>query len=256
MGGNTVPRDGTQLRYDRFRRVTARRMTASVTKKPQVTLHRHASLGAFDAALAEAVARTGAADITMTALLLKLVASTMVEHDRVNGWVEDQVITLPGEVHLGVAIDVGGSLVVPTVRNADRLSVAGIGREVRRVAAAARENRLRPEDVDGATFTVTSLGSLGVELFTPIINPPQLAILGVGAVTERVVLREGVPAAERGLGLSLTFDHAATDGADAARVLGHLVSRVEEPHDVHWHDPKSDAKSDVYTPTPVQTATT
>jgi pyruvate dehydrogenase E2 component (dihydrolipoamide acetyltransferase) len=256
MGDNTALPGGTQLRFDRFRRVTERRMTASVTEKPQVTLHRHASLGTLDAALAEAVARTGATDITMTALLLKLVASTMAEHGRVNGWVKDKVITMPGEVHLGIAVDVGGSLVVPTVRHADRLSVAGIGREVRRLAAAARESRLRPEDVDGATFTVTSLGSLGVELFTPIINPPQLAILGVGAVTEHVVLRQGVPATERRLGLSLTFDHAATDGADAARVLGHLVSRVEDPWDVRWSDAKSDAESDVDRPTPVPTAAT
>lgn len=250
MRDDTARPNGTQLHFDRFRRVTARRMTASVTEKPQVTLHRHASLAALDAALAEAVARTGATDVTMTALLLKLVASTMAEHDRVNGWVKDQVITLPGEVHLGVAVDVGGSLVVPTVRDADRLSVAGIGREVRRLAAAARESRLRPEDVDGATFTVTNLGSLGVDLFTPIINPSQLAILGVGAVTEHVVLHKGMPAAQRRLGLSLTFDHAATDGADAARIFGHLVASVEEPVDVPW----TDAENDTDTPATVPTA--
>jgi pyruvate dehydrogenase E2 component (dihydrolipoamide acetyltransferase) len=228
---------GTGLRhvpYDRFRRVTSRRMTASVTTKPQVTLHRYANVTALERALAEARTSQAGSSLGFTAALLAALARGL-GGSRLNGTVTDQVIVLHEGVHLGVAVDVEGSLVVPVVRDAHLRSVVDIGAELTRLAGAARSATLRPEEVDGATFTVTSLGALGVELFTPIINPPQLAILGVGSVNEYVSSSDGVIATARRIGLSLSFDHGATDGADAARALDTLCQRIENP-DIPWID--------------------
>lgn len=224
-----------EVPYDRFRRITARRMTASVTTKPQVTLHRHADVTALEDALVAARSADGGAELGFSAALLAVVARG-VAGSRINGTVLDQVISLHDGVDVGVAVDISGALVVPVVRDAHRRSVAGIGAEIRRLADAARSGTLRPEEVDGATFTVTSLGALGVELFTPIINPPQLAILGVGAVTEHAAVQDGTLRAVRKVGLSLSFDHAATDGSDAARALDALCRAVEEPAALAWTD--------------------
>lgn len=229
-----IPDREVAVPYDRFRRATARRLTASVVEKPHVTLHRHATMTSLERGMADA--RTRSDDIGLTGYLLRLVAFAMAGDNRVNGRVDDKVVTRARHVDLGVAVDVNGALMVPVIRGADTMSVAAIGRTLRGLSAAAREGRLRPSDVGGATFTVTSLGALGVEFFTPIINPPELAILGIGAVTEHVVLRGGAVTTERRIGLSLSFDHAATDGADAARVLAHLVSTLEQPPQVAWTD--------------------
>lgn len=224
------------LTYDRFRRVTARRLTDSVVTKPHVTLHRYAVLTEVEAAVLTARETSRSPDLGLTPTLLKLIAVALSEDDRLNGVVEDRTITLHRTVDLGVAVDVRGALVVPVVRDSGSLSVEAIGRTLRRLAAAAQAGTLRPEDVTGATFTVTSLGAMGVDLFAPIINPPQLAILGVGAVSEHVVLVEGEARPQRRIGLSLSFDHAATDGSEAARVLGHLCHTLEKPPVLPWTD--------------------
>lgn len=222
-----------EVPYDRFRRVTSRLMTASVTTKPQVTLHRHAELTALEAALDKARSGHGA-EVGFTAALLAAVARG-VTASRINGTVTEQVITLHDGVDLGVAVDVSGSLIVPVIRSAHQRSVADIDHELKRLVAAAGSGALRPDEVDGATFTVTSLGALGVELFTPIINPPQLAILGVGAIDSQPRLSKGDVVAVRRLGLSLSFDHGATDGADAARALDVLTRAIEVP-ELPWTD--------------------
>ncbi|MFC9978404.1 2-oxo acid dehydrogenase subunit E2 [Gordonia sp. NPDC127522] len=225
----------TEVKYDRFRRATARYMTESVTTKPQVTLHRGADLTELDAALQRERDRVGPRAPGFTAgLLAAIVAGTT--SSRVNGTVAEQVISLHDGVDLGVAVDVDGSLVVPVIRNAQGLSVAEIGSELARLADAARARRLRPEDVGRATFTVTSLGPLGVEYFTPIVNPPQLAIIGIGAIRDQVAVVDGEIGVRRTIGLSLSFDHAATDGADAARALDAITRAIESPTNLRWVD--------------------
>ncbi|WP_162529761.1 2-oxo acid dehydrogenase subunit E2 [Nocardioides caldifontis] len=217
-----------EIPYDRFRRTTAKRMAHSITTKPQLTLHRHAELTALEAALRQAKAAQPDVPVGFTAALLVSIARSLTG-SRLNGTVDEQVISLHRDVHLGVAVDVDGALLVPVLRNANKISVAQLEAELKRLAHKARTTGLRPDDVAGATFTVSSLGPLGVELFTPIINPPQLAILGLGAVRDELTLVDGEPVAVRRLGLSLTFDHAATDGAEAARVLGRVCESIESP---------------------------
>lgn len=225
----------TEVRYNRFRKTTERRLVQSVTTKPQVTLHSTATVTALEREVASQRSRSGASGIGFTPALLAAIVRG-VSSSRLNGTVTDQVISLHAGVNLGVAVEVNGSLVVPVIRDADRLSVARTGSELKRLADRARSGGLRREDVDGATFTVTNLGPMGVEFFTPIVNPPELAILGVGAIQERLAMVDGAIARIRTIGLSLSFDHAATDGADAARVLAAVARAVESVEDVNWID--------------------
>ncbi|MGR6520340.1 2-oxo acid dehydrogenase subunit E2 (plasmid) [Rhodococcus erythropolis] len=222
-----------EVRYDRFRRTTAKRMTESVTTKPHVSLHRSAELTALEQNLHDARVQNPGATLGFTPALLAVIA-TGVTTSRINGTVVDRVINLHDGVDLGVAVDVDGALVVPVVRSADRRTVEDIGADLTRLVETARSGRLRPEDVADATFTVSSLGPMGVEYFTPIINPPQLAILGIGAIRTEVTLADGVVGSHRRIGLSLSFDHAATDGADAARALDTLCRVIEAPPALRW----------------------
>lgn len=224
----------TELAYDRFRRATAKAMVHSVTTKPQVTLHRQVDVGPLERSVT--ANRAGAAvpgGAGFTPALLATIARG-VRGSRINGTVADQTIALYASVNLGVAVDVDGALVVPVLRDADTRSVQDLGVELRRMADVARSGKLRPEDVSGATFTVTSLGQLGVDCFTPIVNPPQMGILGVGAAKDGVRFVDGVLAATRTLVLSLSFDHAAIDGADAARVLADICRSIESPEGLPW----------------------
>ena len=225
----------TVVPMDRLRRVTAKRMRASVEEKPHVTLHRYARV---DALIARRVRERAAVDqeagvaTSLTAMLIAVVARATARNGRLNGRVEEGEIRLYEAVNIGVAVEVPGGLTVPVIKAADMLSVAEVGLELRRLAEAGRAGQLRPEDMSDATFTVSNLGSYGVELFTPIISPPQLAILGVGSSTYGVDVLDGAVMPFQRIGLSLSFDHAASDGSDAAKVLGDLVDAIERPESV------------------------
>lgn len=227
-----------QVPYDRFRRTTAKRMTESVVTKPQVTLHRSVDLTALEAGLSAAKDEHPEARLGFTGALLAAVARGLTG-SRINGTVADRTIELHQAVGLGVAVEVDGALVVPVILAADTRSVADVGDDLKRLADVARGGGLRMEHVEGATFTVSSLGTLGVEYFSPIVNPPQLAILGVGSVRHELELVDGQVVGVRRLGLSLSFDHAATDGADAARALDAIRDAIENPT-VAWVDAELD----------------
>lgn len=230
-----MAKDVLELPFDRFRRTTARRMTESITTKPQVTLHRHVHVGPLEAALAAARSLYPQADLGFSAALTAAITRGL-RSSRVNGTVTDRTVRLHRSVNLGIAVDVEGTLVVPVAHQADALSVEGLAARIRELADVARHRGLRPEHVEGATFTVSNLGPLGIELFSPIVNPPQLAILGVGAVRVELTLEDGQAVGARRIGLSLSFDHAATDGADAARSLAEICRSVEEPDGLAWVD--------------------
>lgn len=236
----TEPPTLREVPYDRFRRTTAKRMTQSITTKPQLTLHRHADLTRLEASLRAIKADRPDLAVGFTAALLASVARALAG-SQLNGTVDDQVVRLHDAVHLGVAVDVNGALLVPVLSDASTISVADLDADLKTLAAKARGRGLRPEDVTGATFTVSNLGPMGVELFTPIINPPQLAILGVGSVREDVTFVGGALTTVRRIGLSLTFDHAATDGAEAARVLAAVCESIESPDGLPWAPADVDA---------------
>ena len=208
-------------------------MHASLSEMAQLTLN-----ASFDAtqilqyrAQLKARAETmGIANITLNDMVLYAVAKTLPAHRALNAHYTGETMRYFKHVNLGVAVDTEKGLLVPTVFGADTLSLDALARASKSLITSAQKGNIDPDLLRGGTFTVTNLGSLGVESFTPVINPPQTAILGVNAITQRA--REAA-AAEDGIefypamGLSLTFDHRALDGAPAARFLQQLCRNLE-----------------------------
>ena len=141
----------------------------------------------------------------------------------------DLTLRVFSQVNLGVAMDTPRGLMVPTIFGADQMSLVQISQTVKALAAQAREGSISPDLLQGASFTVSNLGNFGVESFTPVINPPQTGILGVGSITDRV--RRDVSGALEvypAMGLSLTYDHRALDGAPAARFMKTLCAKLSQ----------------------------
>jgi pyruvate dehydrogenase E2 component (dihydrolipoamide acetyltransferase) len=155
-----------------------------------------------------------------TDMVVRAAAIALRQHPGVNSTLDGDRITALPDIHIGIATDVPGGLVVPVVRDADRKSLRQIADESATLIRRAREGALRIEEITGATFTVTSLGGMGIDAFTPIINPPEVAILGVGRIVEQPV-RDGAGdlAWRHVITLSLTIDHRVIDGAPGAAFL-------------------------------------
>ncbi len=166
--------------------------------------------------------------VSWDALLVNLFAESLRERPELNAVIENGEILLLDEVHVGFAVSLPGGLVVPVVRNADSRPLSEIAADIRELAERARAGSLRPQDVLGGTSTVTNLGAHGVDAFTPVLNPPQSAILGVGRIAQRPVVEDGQITVGWTCVLSLTFDHRVTDGAPAADLLAAMARRIEE----------------------------
>lgn len=164
-----------------------------------------------------------------TDFLVKLTALVLRDHPLLHArWVDDR-LDIPDEAHIGIAVDTDAGLFVPVIRGAASLGLGQIAAQSRDLARRAREQKLAPGDMQGGTFTITNLGAFGIETFTPIINLPECAILGVGRIERQpVFVGEQVVPRER-LSLSLTFDHRIIDGAPAARFLQALGQLIENP---------------------------
>jgi pyruvate dehydrogenase E2 component (dihydrolipoamide acetyltransferase) len=160
---------------------------------------------------------------------MKAAATALREHPILNSTLVGEEIVLHDEVNIGVAVALEKGLIVPVVREADKLSVLDIHRALRDLAERAREDALTVDEVTGGTFTVTNLGMYGVDTFTPIINPPEVAIVGVGGIDDHLVLVDGQVRAQLRMALSLTIDHRVVDGAPGAAFLQTLVEFLEHP---------------------------
>ena len=169
-------------------------------------------------------------EVTYTDLIVKAVALALKKHPRLNATLVDDQIQLLDEIHIGVGVALDEGLIVPVIRHANRLSVAEIGAKLRDIGAKARSNTLAIDEVTGGTFTISNLGNYGIDLFTPVINPPEVAILGVGRIVEKIVVYRGEAAKRRMLGLSLTFDHRVVDGAPAAAFMQTLADLLTHPY--------------------------
>jgi pyruvate dehydrogenase E2 component (dihydrolipoamide acetyltransferase) len=165
--------------------------------------------------------------VTLTAFVLRAVALTLREHPRLNARLQEKEIELMPEVNIGLAVSLDEGLMVPVLRHVDTQSVADIAAESRRLAAGARAGTLSAGSYQYGTFTVTNLGMTGIDSFTPIINVPQVAILGVTRVAKRVVVKDDCIVIAPMMGLHLIFDHRAVDGYPAARFLTDLKTRLE-----------------------------
>ncbi|HXM55263.1 MAG TPA: dihydrolipoamide acetyltransferase family protein, partial [Candidatus Dormibacteraeota bacterium] len=205
----------------------ARRTTESWTTIPHFSLEREVDAGRLESWRA-AARRTGA-EVTITDLLVRLAAACLPRHPLVNGrWDGTRTVAAEG-VHVGIAVAVEQGLVVPVVRDADGLSLAQVAERRRDLVERARSGRLRPDDLAGATFTISNLGMYAVDAFRAIVDRPQAAILAVGRVADRVVPVDGVPQVRRRVRLTLSCDHRAVDGARAAAFLTDLGDLIEEP---------------------------
>jgi pyruvate dehydrogenase E2 component (dihydrolipoamide acetyltransferase) len=166
-------------------------------------------------------------------LLAKMVAVSLRRNPYMNARLAAEAIEILGHVNLGMAVDTERGLLVPVIRDADQKSVHQFGAEFREMVSRARGGKSLPDDLTGGTFTLTNLGMFDIEGFTPVINLPEAAILGVGRIIPKWVYREESPDApvlRQMMTLSLVFDHRVVDGAPAARFLQHIKHLVEEPY--------------------------
>lgn len=218
------------VKFSNIRRVIARGMVNSLQAMAQLTEH-----FSFDASAIQGYRKLlkgmegDCAGITLGDMLLFAVSRTILDYPDLNAnAIEDGSVRRFRHVNLGVAVDTPRGLMVPTIFHADQKSLLQISREVRELAAQARSGRISPDLLAGGTFTVTNLGSTGVEMFTPIINPPQTGILGVCGITQRVRAGEdGQAVLYPAMGLSLTVDHRIVDGAPAAYFMRALCGNLE-----------------------------
>ena len=213
-----------------IRRTIARRLTEAWTA-PVFQLGVAADMTQAVALRERLVASTPDGDVkpTVNDLLVKLAAVALVRHPAVNAVFTGEAIHRHTSAHVGIAVAAPQGLVVPVIAGADRLSVREIARARADLVGRARDNKLRLDDLEGGTFTISNLGMFGIEQFTAVLNPPQVAILAVGAVQDEVVAVDGAAAVRPRLRLSLTCDHRAIDGADGATFLQTLVALVEQP---------------------------
>ncbi len=213
-----------------IRRVIAKTMHESLSSMAQLTHHTSfdaTSLLALRARFKAAPEDWGVNGITVNDLVLFAVSRTLMRHPDLNAHFLGDRIRQYEHVHLGVAVDTPRGLLVPSLYDADTKGLLQISGEARALAAAAQAGSISPDLLTEGSFTVSNLGALGIESFTPIINPPQVAILGVDCVVERVRTVNGQLTAYPAMGLSLTYDHRAVDGAPASRFLKDLVSSLE-----------------------------
>ena len=210
----------------------AERTTQSWQSTPHFFLLREIDATGLVETRERARARPEHAEVTHTDLLVAVAAAALARHPRVNAsWRNGGVVPADG-VNVGIAVAVEDGLVVPVVHGADRLGLADLSARRRELVAAARDGRLRPDDVTGGTFTISNLGMYGVDAFLAVVNGPQAAILAVGRIVDRVVAVDGQPAVRPMLTLGASFDHRVLDGARAAEFLDTLASLAERPAEV------------------------
>ncbi|OFW04033.1 MAG: hypothetical protein A3I61_05670 [Acidobacteria bacterium RIFCSPLOWO2_02_FULL_68_18] len=213
-------------------RLMAERTTQSWTTVPHFFLAREVDATALNAARAEAapsVERSHGVKVTHTDLLVLVVARVLARHPRVNASFAADGVVVHREINVALALAVENAVVTGVIRAADASSIGGIAARRRELTERARAGRLHPDDIAGATFTVSNLGMYGVDRFTAIIVPPQAAILAVGAIADRVVAVGGTPAVKPMLTMTLSCDHRVVDGARAAEFMRDLAAALQDP---------------------------
>jgi pyruvate dehydrogenase E2 component (dihydrolipoamide acetyltransferase) len=229
------PLRGTTVKMSRLRKVIAARMVESLQVSAQLTTVIEVDVTKIarlrDRSKSTFEAREGV-KLSFLPFFAVAVCEALKQHPVLNSSVEDDQIIYHGAEHLGVAVDTERGLLVPVIHNAGDLNMGGIARKISDLAARTRENKVTPDELGGGTFTLTNTGSRGALFDTPIINQPQVAILGLGAVVKRPMVVKGEDGGETiairsMVYLGLSYDHRVVDGADAARFLVTLKERLE-----------------------------
>ena len=218
------------VKLPNIRKVIAKSMHASLSTMAQLTLNTSfdaTKLMEFRASLKAGAEKLGLANITLNDMVLYAVSRVILNHKDLNAYYMDDFMRYFNTVNLGIAVDTPRGLMVPTVFGAEKLSLNELSRAAKSVITEAQNGTINPDKLKGGSFTVTNLGSLGIESFTPVINPPQTGILGVDTITRRIKEVDGEDVSYPAMGLSLTFDHRALDGAPAAKFLKELCFALE-----------------------------
>ncbi len=217
----------TEEPMSNIRKVIARSMHASLSEMAQLTLNSSfdaTNLMAYRAKLKEAGEALGIGKVTVNDMVLYAVSRVLPNYPEINANLIDNTFRKYKHANVGMAVDTDRGLLVPVLFGAEKMTLAALAAETKVLAGKAREGKLTPDEMANGSFTVSNLGSMGVESFTPVINPPQTAILGVCCTVNRVKADGTVYPA---MGLSLTFDHRAVDGAPAAKFLKELCTALE-----------------------------
>lgn len=228
----TVQED-TRVVPSGIRKVIAERMSASWSISPRVTYNLEldvTNMKAFRSSLKDACAAEGA-KLSFNHILMKICAKALTEFPYINASFDGKEIILHKDVNIGLAVALDNDgLIVPNVKGVQSKSVLEIAKETEDKIEAARKGALKPDDMTGGTFTITNIGMYGIESFSPIINQPELAILGVNAIIEKPVVVDGQIVIRPMMNLSLTADHRVIDGAMAAKFMARIKQLVENPY--------------------------
>jgi pyruvate dehydrogenase E2 component (dihydrolipoamide acetyltransferase) len=208
------------------RKIIAERMLRSIQQSAQLTLTTEVDAAALVAARARCQARM---EVSYNDLLAWIIVQALMQHPALNATLEGDRLRHHKAIHLGLAVAVEDGLLVPVLRDADQLTLAQIAAQSRALIERARSGAAAPGELSGSTFSLTNLGAYDIDAFTPILNPPEVGILGVGRIREAIVPRNGQPALGHLMVLSLTFDHRAVDGTPAAAFLQAIKRLVESP---------------------------
>ncbi|WP_300014034.1 2-oxoglutarate dehydrogenase, E2 component, dihydrolipoamide succinyltransferase [Pseudonocardia sp.] len=233
-----APEPGTTVKMPRLRQVIAQRMTESLRVSAQLTTVQEVDVTRIAKLRARAKAefeRREGVKLTYLPFFAKATIEALKAFPQVNASINDETkeVTYHGAVHLAVAVDTPRGLLVPVIKNAEDLNIAGLARKIADVAARTRDNKIGPDELSGGTFTITNIGSAGALFDTPIINQPQVAILGTGVISKQPMVVTGadgddVIAIRSVCYLPLTYDHRLVDGADAGRFVSAIKARLEE----------------------------
>lgn len=219
---------GDSIRLIGMRKIIAQRMHSSLQEMAQLT---HGFEVRMDAVVAARAALKDADEAapSITDFVVRAAALALREHPLLNAVVEEKAIRLYERIDIGLAVAVPNGLMLPVVRDAADRSIGALGAEIRRLAEACREGTVTPDEQAEPTFSVTSLGGYGVDMFTPIVTPGTVAILGVGRMRDGVEWDGDTPRRTRVMTLSLSFDHRAVDGAPAAEYLQTVGRLLADP---------------------------
>lgn len=218
-----------------MRKAVATNMMQSLTTTAQVTLQRKVDLDALMAFRSDIKAKAGDqlqdGQLSINTLITRAAILALQETPQMNSNYGDGELKHIDSVNIGEAVGLPEGLIVPIIKDAQNMNLTVLGRELRHVADLAHEGGLTPDQMSGGTFTITNLGGEGIEYFTPIINPPEIGILGVGAMAKELTLNDdGQIGTKAKLPLSLTFDHQIIDGQQAAQFLGKIAENLQNPY--------------------------
>jgi pyruvate dehydrogenase E2 component (dihydrolipoamide acetyltransferase) len=222
-------RNPQPVEMTRMQQTIARRMTEARFTKPEFVLTVDVDMTEARAFLQSLKSVEGAPKVGPNDLLIKATASALAQHPDANAGWENNTIVRYGNVNIGNAVAIEGGLVAPVIKNADRKSLGQIATESKDLVQKAQSGKLAPHEYEDATFTISNLGMYGIEMFTPIINAPAAAIMGVGALGPRPVVVDGEIVIRQRMHLSVAFDHRVINGAEGAQFLQTLVRLLENP---------------------------